>query len=214
MPQGKFIVFEGGEGSGKTTHVRAVVEYLQQKKLSVVTTHEPGGTEIGKHIRQILLENSTDHQVVPLAELFLFLADRAQHIQTYIQPQLHNGQQVVCDRFTGSTLAYQIGARKLEPEALIMEMEALARSNLQPDLVIYLDVSPDIGIQRKRQQIDQDLTRFDNEAVQFHEQVNHYFRQLARTQPHWIQIDANRDLTVVQQDINRQLDKLFHEYSN
>lgn len=206
---GKFIVFEGGEGSGKTTHLKAVVEYLQQKNISVITTHEPGGTEIGKHIRQILLENSGDHKVMPLAELFLFLADRAQHIQSYIQPQLQSGNHVVCDRFTGSTLAYQIGARKLEPESFIMEMEAYARSHIQPDVVMYLDVDPKIGIQRKQKQIGQDLTRFDNEALQFHEQVRQYFQKLAATQPHWLQIDANRELAVVQQDINQQIDNLF-----
>lgn len=209
MYPGKFIVFEGGEGSGKTTHIRAAVEYLQQNYIAVVATHEPGGTEIGKHIRQILLENSGDHTIMPVAELFLFLADRAQHVQSFIQPKLQAGNHVVCDRFTGSTLAYQIGARKLQPEAFIMEMEAYARLNIQPDLVIYLDVDPKMGIQRKQQQIGQDLTRFDNEAIQFHEQVRQYFHKLVATQSHWIQIDANRELSVVQQDINTQLDLVF-----
>jgi dTMP kinase len=186
MNIGKFIVFEGGEGSGKSSHVKLTLEYLQQKSIAVVKTHEPGGTEVGQHIRQLLLENSGNHRVSERAELFLFLADRAQHVAEFIQPNLAKGNSVLCDRFTGSTLAYQIGARHLEPEQLITQMEQYARLSLTPDIVFYLDVDPKIGIQRKQQQIGDQMTRFDNETLQFHNAVRNYFIHLAQDQPHWM----------------------------
>ncbi|MBI2415489.1 MAG: dTMP kinase [Candidatus Kerfeldbacteria bacterium] len=207
MIRGKFIVFEGGEGSGKSHHVKLTQQYLRVQGWSVVTTYEPGATVVGQAIRRSVLR--TNHTPRPKTELFLFLADRAEHVEEYIKPQLQSGTTVVCDRFSGSTLAYQIGGRKLAPVALIKAMDRYARSQLRPDLVIYLDVDPIIGLQRKRRQMKQQaLTRFEAEHIQFHRAVRRYFRQLVK-QPGWIQINANRTLEQVQVDINTVVNNLW-----
>lgn len=206
--QAKFIVFEGGEGSGKSFHTRLSSEYLNKKGVQHVTTHAPGGTALGKDVRSLLVERK-DLTVYPRTELLLFLADRAQHVEELIKPNLEKGMTVLGDRFTGSTLAYQIGGRNLPQPEFIIQMEEYARGGLQPDLVIYLDVSPEVGIARKQKQLQQAMNRIDNERAEFHAKVRSYFQQLAKERPNWIQLDANRTLDEVQIDINKQLDQLF-----
>ncbi len=208
MTQGKFIVFEGGEGSGKTSHLQLSAEFLRQRRVPTITTHEPGGTAFGKHLRKLILDSQPSVQASPLSyktELFLFLADRAQHVAEVIEPALRRGETVLCDRFTGSTLAYQIGGRRLPNDRVILEMEEFARSALKPQLVIYLDIDPTIGLKRKRNQLNHVLTKFDEGDVEFHQTVREYFQQLAQTNPTWHQLDANRSLTEVQFDINQLL---------
>ncbi len=212
MTRGKFIVFEGGEGSGKTHHVRFSQEYLENQDMGIITTHEPGGTQLGRTIRETIL--STTHTPVPTAELFLFLADRAQHVETVIQPALQDNTTVLCDRFTGSTLAYQIGARGLANPEFIMQMEAYSRKQLEPDLVIYLDVDPKVGVGRKQIQPGHEMTNFDDFDLDFHTSVRNYFQKLASEQECWVQLDANRTMPEVQQDINSLLDTLFHGTSH
>lgn len=208
MNKGKFIIFEGGEGSGKTHHVRMSQDYLIAKGYTVQTGHEPGGTAFGKHLREVLLKNHsfTTH---PKAELFLFLSDRAQHIAEVIKPTLEKGEVMICDRFSGSTFAYQIGARNLADPDLIMRMDKYSRDNLEPDLVIYLDVDPKIGVQRKSTQPAHTMTSFDEETLEFHSKVRSYFQKLATEHSTWEQLDASRSLPEVQADINILLDKLF-----
>lgn len=208
MKRGKFIVFEGGEGSGKTEHVKRTATWLKNQKRSVITTHEPGGTALGKKIRNLLLEN-TSEPIVPPAELFLFLADRAQHVHTMITPALTNGQDVISDRFTGSTLAYQIGARGLNDVQLIKAMESYSRSHLHPDLVIYLDISPETGIERKQQQSGHTMNAFDKEDLKFHSRVHDYFLHLATIEPTWIKINGQRDIATVQKDIELHISSLL-----
>lgn len=201
---GKFIVFEGGEGSGKTHHRDMTADWFKKQGLSVSATHEPGGTVLGEHIRDILVSHQGP-QVLPKTELLLFLADRSQHVGELIKPKLAEGITVLCDRFTGSTLAYQIGARGLGPEETIRQLEAFSRNDLQPDLVIYLDVDPKIGIQRKQDQPDHVMTTFDEADLEFHTAVRSYFQKLAATEPNWILLDANRNMQEVQVDIEKTL---------
>lgn len=211
MP-GKFIVFEGGEGSGKSSHIQLSADFLRQRGFTVITTHEPGGTELGLRLRRMILEASDELHAIPIAtkaELLLFLADRAQHIAELIQPTLDRGDIVLCDRFTGSTLAYQIGGRHLQNELLIRQIEAFSRDNITPDLTIYLDLDPRIGIQRKQAQAGHVMNSFDDFTVEFHEDVRDYFKQLAHTQEHWVSLDAQRPLTEVQFDINSWLEKII-----
>ena len=211
MPAGRFIVFEGGEGSGKTSHIQLTAQFLRDRGLTVATTHEPGGTAFGQHVRQLILE-SQGNQTTPLAtktELLLFLADRAQHVAEMIQPTLARGETVLCDRFTGSTMAYQIGGRKLAQVDLITQLEAYARDNVSPDLVIYLDIDPAIGIKRKRTQTNHVMNSFDQFDLDFHHEVRAYFTQLAQTNPGWKSINANRALTEVQFDINQIISQLI-----
>ncbi|MFA6475475.1 MAG: dTMP kinase [Patescibacteria group bacterium] len=204
MP-GKFIVFEGGEGSGKSSHVQLTSDFLKQHSISSITTHEPGGTKIGKIIRELILEE----RVATRAELLLFLADRAQHVAEIIKPTLDKNTTVLCDRFTGSTLAYQIGARNLQPENLIIQMEDFARSGLTPDLTIYLDIDPAIGIERKRVQTNHTMNSFDDFDLEFHQSVHEYFLQYAKQQANWVIINANRKLSDVQFDLNQLLGKFY-----
>lgn len=208
MHKGKFIVFEGGEGSGKTHHVRMTQEYLSAKGYTVHTGHEPGGTPFGTLLREVLLTNH-EFTTDPRAELFLFLSDRAQHVAEVIQPVLNQGNVMICDRFSGSTFAYQIGARNLENTELIMAMDAYSRNGIEPDLVIYLDVDPVVGIQRKSDQPAHTMTSFDQETVDFHMRVRNYFQKLALEHSQWEQLDANRSLSEVQADVNTLIDKLF-----
>lgn len=208
MRTAKFIVFEGGEGSGKSFHTRLSSEYLQNKGVKHITSHAPGGTTLGKDIRSLLVERK-DLTVYPRTELLLFLADRAQHTEEVIRPQLAAGMHVLCDRFTGSTLAYQVGGRHLPEPEFIVQMEAYARGWLEPDLVIYLDVDPAVGIARKQKQLQQEMNRIDNERAEFHAQVRAYFQQLATERQNWVQLDANRTLDEVQAEINQRLDMLF-----
>lgn len=205
MIRGKFIVFEGGEGSGKSSHIELTAHFLRERGLTVVTTHEPGGTAFGQHVRKLILE-AEGNGTVPLAtktELLLFLADRAQHVAELIQPALARGETVLCDRFTGSTLAYQIGGRKLTQIKIITELEMYARDQVTPDLVIYLDIDPAIGIKRKQAQTHHVMNSFDEFDLDFHRDVRAYFQQLAAKEPHWRMVNANRALTEVQFDINQ-----------
>ncbi len=209
---GKFIVFEGGEGSGKSSHVQLTNDFLTQRGFATLATHEPGATAVGKIIRRLILDHAESATTEPLAaraELMLFLADRAQHVAEQIQPALQRGTSVLCDRFTGSTLAYQVGARKLQPEALIEQMEAFARAGLEPDLTVYLDLDPAIGIARKQQQADHTMNTFDQFDLEFHQAVRDYFLQYATKRDNWVVLDANRSLTEVQFDINQLLDELY-----
>ncbi len=141
--RGRFIVFEGGEGSGKTTASLAVVRSLEAGGLSVLHTREPGGTPAGELVRGLL------HQpLTPWAELFAFLAARAQLVATVIRPALEAGQTVLCDRFAPSTFAYQVHARGLDP-VIVRTANNAATGGLEADLVVYLDIAPEKGLARK-----------------------------------------------------------------
>lgn len=182
--KGKFIVFEGGEGSGKTKHSKIFVQRLEEQGYEVVHTHEPGGTGLGKLMRKIILYEG-DGSLVSRAELFLFLADRAQHVEELIRPALEAGKTVVCDRFSGSTFAYQLGGRQLPDEQLIHAMDNYARSNIEPDFVMYLDIDPLIGIGRKK---EKEMNRMDKEELDFHRRVREYFLRLVDKYDHWLSI--------------------------
>lgn len=179
--EGKFIVFEGGEGSGKSTHAAALARHLHAS-----LTHEPGGTEFGKLMRTIVLAKVSAEPISPRAELFCFLADRAQHCQYYIRPRLAKGETVICDRFSGSTFAYQLGGRALSEPELVQQMDAYARAGVVPDAVVYLDIDPEQGLLRKKT-AGLVLNRLDAEKIDFHRKVREYFLDYAKQQD-WIVI--------------------------
>jgi len=167
--KGKFIVIEGGEGSGKTS----VINYIKIKFPKFLFTHEPGGTLIGKKIRDILLSEKFKPDV--LTELFLFCADRAEHINKVILPALNKNVNVVCDRFDYSTFAYQIfGRQRFNLMKTFKILDKIAKDNIEPDLVIYLDVNPKIGLARKEKQ-KTELTKFEKEKIDFHNRVRKGF---------------------------------------
>jgi dTMP kinase len=181
-----FITLEGIEGSGKTTQIDRLVEFLEDKGIGCVSTRQPGGTLIGENIRSILLDPANS-ALAPLTELLLYMADRAQHIHELIRPALMNGKTVVCDRYFDATLVYQGFARGLSIE-LIGQLHQLLFDDLKPDVTFLLDLSPQVGLERAWQQLNNgqrsgDESRFEAEALAFHEKVRAGYLELARLEP-------------------------------
>jgi dTMP kinase len=205
MINGRLIAFEGLDGSGKTTQMDLLGHWFESHNISYVRTREPGGTPLGQEIRQILL-NRPDLGITPLAEAFLFQADRAQHFATLVLPALANGKVVITDRCIDSSIAYQGGARGLGMER-IEQLSLLATQKYVPDLTILLDLDP-INV-HVRTDISQDVTgyreqqnRFDKESEQFHRRLRDAFLALARTYPERIKvIDASQSLEQIHQEI-------------
>lgn len=183
---GRFIAFEGIEGSGKSSQQRLAAEALRKRGIPVRLTAEPGGTALGRHLRQLVL-HSEDGVPTPRAELFLYLADRAQHVQEVISPELQAGHVVLCDRFSGSTIAYQGYGRDLDLDA-VTRADAWARSGLTPDLTLLLDCPVRVGLERAS-----GPDRFHAEALAFHERVRAGFLAVAERQREtWRVIDSTR----------------------
>lgn len=161
-----FVTFEGPEGAGKSTAIAGVKEILEAEGYQVFVTREPGSGEFGKAVRQILLGGL---DVIPRAELFLFLADRAQHVESEIRPALEQGKIVICDRYADSTVVYQGYARGMDLE-LLRELNDLATGSLTPDLTILVDLEPEEGLRRIK-----DKDRLDSEPIDFHRKVRNGF---------------------------------------
>ncbi|HEU4340728.1 MAG TPA: dTMP kinase [Candidatus Binatia bacterium] len=208
----RFISFEGGDGSGKTTQVKALEQHLKDRGWPCLITREPGGTPLGQLIRRVLLEAGKQPVARP-TELFLYLADRAQHVQEVILPSLTAGQIVLCDRYTDSTLAYQGYGRGIDLE-LLRRLNELANRGVQPDLTFLLDCPVELGLARTAQrQLNAPAggnreDRFEREALEFHERVRAGFLQLARAEPNRFRvIDAVRPAGDISADIQRMVDE-------
>ncbi len=169
-----FITLEGGEGVGKTTQQALLAERLQQEGYTCVCTREPGGTALGKALRELLLHGDP---LTPLAELLLYAADRAEHVNKVIAPALAAGQVVICDRYTDSTLAYQGYGRGLNLEQ-IRQLNHLATGGLQPHLTLWLDLAPEVGLARSRLG-----DKLEQEHLEFHRRVYRGFQALAAAEP-------------------------------
>jgi dTMP kinase len=184
---GLFITFEGGEGCGKSTHSRLLLEKLEQQNIPAVLTHEPGGTALGNELRN-LLKKRKGSPISPQAELFLLAASRAQLVTEVIRPALAEGKVVICDRFTYSTMVYQGYGRGLDFTAIRM-VNNMATRHLSPDLIVLLDVPPEQGLARKRSLKD----RFELEDLSFHRRVREGYLKMAGAEPdRWLVIDASQ----------------------
>jgi len=194
---GYFVTFEGTEGVGKSSQVAAVRAYLERRGFDVVVVREPGGTEVGDRIRDLLLEPCHE-PLEPVAELLLFSASRNQLVETVIRPALAAGRVVLCDRFTDSTLAYQGFGRSVSLD-LIRELNRIATGGLEPDLTLVLDLSPEQGLERVKHRYGADpVDRFETEALAFHRRVRQGFLQLAREEPERVKVVvADRSLEEV-----------------
>lgn len=182
----RFITFEGGDGSGKTTQLKALENYLTAHGKSCVSTREPGGTSVGRLLRRVLLEVSK-RRITSATELFLYLADRAQHIHEVIIPALEQGKIVLCDRHTDSTLAYQGYGRGIDLQ-LLRRLNDMASQGIKPDLTLLLDCPVEIGLSRTTQRRSQTAAgqsedRFEREKLDFHERIRAGFLELARAEP-------------------------------
>jgi dTMP kinase len=183
---GLFITLEGIEGAGKTSRLDGIVSFLNDRGIECATTREPGGTQIGAQIRQILL-NPGNRDLDANAELLLYVADRVQHIKTVIEPNLKAGRAVLCDRFWDATMAYQGYARGLDKD-LIRKLHRLVCGDLKPGLTLLFDLDPEVGLSRAWRDIHSggrtDLeSRFEEEALAFHEKVRQGYLDLARQEP-------------------------------
>jgi dTMP kinase len=186
-----FITLEGIEGSGKTTQMGHLIQYFGNKGRQCVTTREPGGTPIGEKIRAILL-NPENKDLVPQAELLLYLADRAQHIYGFFNPNLVKGLTVLCDRYFDATIVYQGYARGLDV-GLLQSLHRLLFENLKPDLTFLLDLPPQAGLDRAWEQLNNGSrtgseSRFEEEKLSFHEKVRQGYLKLAAAEPQRIRI--------------------------
>ena len=192
MKKNAFIVFEGGEKVGKTTQLRHVKSYLEERGYSVVLTHEPGGGD--SDIRKKLLDKKGI--VTPEEELDLFCHDRALHIENIIKPALEKGKAVLCDRFEPSTIAYQGYGRGMDI-AYIREKSKQVRQNIWPDMILLLDADPNIVLTR-----EEATSRFDAEKIDFHQRVRQGFLAQVEEDPTcWRIIDATKSIDEVWQDI-------------
>jgi dTMP kinase len=197
---GLFVTFEGPEGSGKTTQIRPLADWLRAQGRDVVTTREPGGTRIGDAIREVLLDPA-HHEMSPAAEILLFSAARAQHVAQVIAPQLGRGGIVLSDRYADSTLAYQGYGRGLDLPQLRM-ITAFATSGLTPDLTFCLDLSVIEGLRRKRGDAPAEWNRMERQELEFHERVRQGYLELAGEEPkRWVVLDATRPAAEIQAQI-------------
>jgi dTMP kinase len=200
-----FITFEGIEGSGKTTQLKYIQAYFKGRGQECIVTREPGGTEIGKKIRSILLDPASKN-ICPVSELFLYMADRAQHVKELVIPAISAGKTVLCDRFFDATIVYQGYARGLDIE-LIHRLHEVVLEGLKPDVTILLDLTPDIGLSRAWALIDNGKrdsveSRFEKENLSFHKRVRAGYLELARLEPQRFRvIDATREESKVRRDI-------------
>jgi dTMP kinase len=185
-----FITFEGIEGSGKSLQIRRVEKYLKQKELRCLVTREPGGTELGLALRQVLLREDGP-QREPVTELLIYLADRYQHVNEVIQPALDRDVIVLCDRFHDATRVYQGFGRQLPRE--LIDALAGALQIPEPDLTILLDVDPEVGLARARSRdqekgTDRDEGRFEAEDISFHRAIRKGYLALAESAPQRVRI--------------------------
>jgi len=211
----RFISFEGGDGSGKSTQLRLIEQYLTARGTKCLSTREPGGTSLGKMIRQVVLQVG-EREVAWPTELFLYLADRAQHVTELIQPALRSGMLVLCDRFMDSTVAYQGYGRGVDL-AMLRRLNDIASRGIVPDLTFLLDCPVEVGLSRTRQRSQisspaarsqdaelEGLDRFERERLDFHEKVRQGFLEIARAEKdRFVILDARQSVAQLHDEIKR-----------
>ena len=211
--RGRFITFEGGEGCGKSTQIRLLYDFLKQKLENVVLTKEPGGTEIGLQLRQILVEgeiNKFDEK----AEALLFFADRRIHLTQKVWPALEQGAWVLSDRYADSTMAYQYYAydKRLHKEDIEM-LYQFAAGDFKPDLTLILDLDPKIGLQRSFQKANgmaHQETRNENRDLKWHENLRRGFLEIAQAEPtRCVVLNANQSVEDLHQEVVRTVCERF-----
>jgi len=201
MSPGYFITFEGPDGSGKSTQIQALAEYLQGLGQTVLLTREPGGTEISEEIRD-LLHDLRHHEMQPRAEILLYSAARAQLVGQVIRPALAAGATVLCDRYADSTLAYQGYGHGLDLEVL-RQITSFATHELKPDLTLLFDLDPAVGLKR-RQTDGVEWNRLDAYDLAFHQRVRAGYHQLAQANPNrWVTLDATLDRERLKEEVRR-----------
>lgn len=209
MTKGLFITFEGGDGAGKSTQIERLKEYLEQQGYEVLLTREPGGTNVGEKIREVLLDPA-NVEMDPMTETMLYAAARAQLVAEVIRPALHKGMIVISDRFLDSSLAYQAWGRELGSS--VLEINSYGIGDCMPDLTVYLRVDPDTGRKRIRQR-EQD--RIESETEQFHQKVFNGYEQLCKDYPERIFcVDASRSIEDIEMTIRTEVKRRIDGFSS
>ena len=213
--RGKFITFEGIDGSGKTTQLEMLAEQLRAREIGVTTAQEPGGTPVGAAIRRILLDSATA-RLSPVAELLLYFASRALNVEEVIRPALEDGRVVLCDRYVDASAAYQGGGRGLGLE-MVSELERIACGGLKPDLTFLLDIEPATSVARARERNRsgeaagrQDESRFEREGPEFFARVRQVYLDIAAREPgRVVVVNGERSRQAIHADIWQQAKRLL-----
>lgn len=209
QPNGRLISFEGSEGSGKSTQIGRLADHLQKLKREVVATREPGGTEIGEQIRNIIVHNSKGDEMCAETELLLFTAARAQLVREVIAPALLRGAIVLSDRFLDSSTVYQGIARNLAPDP-VNQINRFAVGNVMPDLTIVIDVPTTVGLARIAQRASDLPDRMERENVEFYEKVRAGYLLLAKQWPERVVVvDGTKSAEVIQKRIWTEVEKVI-----
>ncbi|MFE9202696.1 dTMP kinase [Micromonospora sp. NPDC007230] len=208
VSSGLFVVFEGGEGAGKSTQLAALAERLRGQGRDVVVTREPGATAVGERIRSLVLETAGADAPSPRAEALLYAADRAHHVATVVRPALARGAVVISDRYVDSSLAYQ-GAGRTLPAQEVSWLSSWATGGLKPDLVVLLDVEPHTGLSRVGSR-NQGADRLEAESIAFHERVRYAFLDLAAADPkRYLVLDAARPVEEIAEAVARRVEEIL-----
>lgn len=203
------ISFEGIEGVGKSTHLAFLAEYLTKKNIPVTVTREPGGTEIGEELRDVLLKHRKEN-ISNIAELLLMFAARAQHLEVVIRPALALGHWVLCDRFTDATYAYQGSGRQVDM-GIIKTLETMVQGTFKPNLVLLFDTPVSLGLSRAKNRSHPD--RFEQEALDFFERVrNGYRERVEQDLNRYKMIDATKSIEAIQTEMLGIINPLVDKY--
>jgi dTMP kinase len=199
----KFITLEGVDGAGKSTCINFIKRYLADKNLESVFTREPGGTLLGEKLREILLHD----EINPETETLLMFAARSEHVQQVIKPNLQSGLNVISDRFTDATYAYQSGGKYVEMKKITI-LKNWVHEDLKPDLTLLFDLPIDVSLSRLK--INGNLDKFEKQEADFHIRIKDSYLALAKKEPNRFEvIDSNQNINNIQKDIYLVLDKLF-----
>jgi dTMP kinase len=202
-PTGVFVCFEGGEGAGKSTQTRALESWLRSEGYAVRLTFEPGDTEVGRRVRQIVLDPATG-DLADRTETLLYAADKAEHVDTVVLPALERGEVVITDRYVDSSLAYQGAGRALDL-AEVEHVQRWATRDLRPHLTVVLDLAPEQGLGRFAER-----DRIEGESVEFHERVRKAFVEMASADPdHYLVVDARRPVEEIATEVRRRVEPLL-----
>ncbi|QNU67177.1 dTMP kinase [Ruminiclostridium herbifermentans] len=206
MKNGKFITFEGTDGSGKTTQIKLLEEYLKNKGYEVVLSREPGGTKVSELIRDLILDPANT-EIDPLTEMILYAASRAQHIAQIIKPSIEAGKIVICDRFVDSSYAYQGFGRGIDLR-LIADVNRVAIDGISPDITFFLDIDPETAIKRRINATGAD--RIEQEKLDFHKRVYEGYKKMSLLFPDRIMtIDAEKPMDEISSQINEYIDTIL-----
>lgn len=211
MKKGLFITVEGTDGSGKSTQIRLMEEYLRSKGYDIIFTREPGGTRIGEEIRSLILDPENTEMGI-IAEMLLYASSRAQHVAELVKPAVMSGKVVICDRFVDSSYVYQGFGRGIDLK-LVESVNNIALDGMTPDITFFFDISPEIALKRRIASTGAD--RIENEKMDFHMKVYEGYKKLALIYSDRIKsIDGNRDVDSIFQDVKGWLDELIQQKSN